>query len=286
MKQLIFVAVIFSLLCSHQVFADVDGTVSLKETVTDAVKQHPLIKSLLHNRDAVSRSKAAALGRFFPSLNLTSNYGFQKYNSSTTRSSGNDERVRTASDSTLRLSQNIFDGMDRYNDYQSEKARLTSAEGRLFDNVETVALNAIRAHIDVVRERRLIILAGDNIVAHQEVLNSIAERVAGGAGSLADEMQARGRVARAETTMISYMGALQTAEAEYIRSVGKNPEMLADPEYRPEYIPGTIDQIMERSMKNNPKIFIYKAELEVANRNKGVVQSSMYPDLEDRKSVV
>jgi len=261
-------------------FADVDGTVSLKESVVDAVKQHPQIKALLYNRDAVSKSKAASLGRFFPSLDLSSDYGLQNYNSSTTRAAETEQRNRTASDSSLTLTQNVFDGMDRYNDYQSEKARLNSADNRLIDNVETVALDAIRAHIDVVRERKLTTLAGENITAHQEVLNSIAERVAGGAGSKADEMQARGRVARAETTLITYTGALRTAEAEYIRTVGKTPMVLADPEYHPEYIPGTMGQIMEKTLDNNPKIHIYKAEVEVTERDKNVVESSMYPDLD------
>ena len=272
----IFITIIFT----AQVSAGIDGTISLKESVTEAVKQHPQIKSLLHNRDAVSKAKAAALGRFFPSLNLSSDYGVQKYNSSTTRTAGSEDRTRTASDNSLTLRQNVFDGMDRYNDYQGEKARLTSAEARLIDNVETVALDAIRSHIDVVRERTLIALAEENILAHQEVLDSIAERVAGGAGSMADEMQARGRVARAETTLITYTGNLRVAEADYIRTIGHEPTILAEPQYLPENIPDVVDEIIEQALNKNPKIQIYKAEVEVSKRNKGVVQSSMYPDLD------
>jgi adhesin transport system outer membrane protein len=280
MKRLLLLIIFFVMLCSPEIHAEVDGTISLNESVVDAIKQHPQIKSLLYNRDAVSKSKAAALGRFFPSLNLSSDYGIQKYNSTTTRRAGSEERSRTASDSTLVMRQNVFDGMDRYNGYESEKARLTSAESRLIDNVENVGLDAIRAHIDVVRQRKLVILAGDNIIAHQEVLNSIAERVAGGAGSMADEMQARGRVARAETTLVTYTGELRSSEAEYIRTVGKSPGVLAEPEYHPDLIPGTMDEIMEKSLKDNPKIHIYMAEVKISEKDKNVVQSTMYPDLD------
>ncbi|MBI9079667.1 MAG: TolC family outer membrane protein [Pseudodesulfovibrio sp.] len=280
MKRLILLIIFSVMLCCPQIHAEVDGTISLNESVVDAIKQHPQIKSLLYNRDAVSKSKAAALGRFFPSLNLSSDYGIQKYNSTTTRRAGSEERPRTASDSTLVMRQNVFDGMDRYNGYESEKARLTSAESRLIDNVENVGLDAIRAHIDVVRQRKLVILAGDNIIAHQEVLNSIAERVAGGAGSMADEMQARGRVARAETTLVTYTGELRSSEAEYTRTVGTPPGVLAEPEYNPDLIPNTMDEIMEKTLKNNPKIHIYMAEVEVSEKNKNVVQSTMYPDLD------
>lgn len=267
-------------LCAGSAYADTDGMISLKESVTMAVKQHPQIKALLYNRDAVSKAKAAALGRFFPSLDLSSNYGLQQYNSRTARNSGNEDRTRTASDSSLTLTQNVFDGMNRYNDYMGEKARLTSADGRLFDNVETVAVTAIRAHLDVVRNRKLVKLAADNIVAHQEVLESIAERVAGGAGSKADEMQARGRVARAETTLITYTGNLRNSEAEYLRTVGATPDLLNDTEFRPDLTPENMDMVMEACLKDNPKIHSYKADVEVSERSKNVTQSTMFPNLD------
>ena len=279
MKKLFLSTLVF-ILAATSAMADVDGTTTIKESVVAAVRQHPQIKSLLYNREAISRNLAASLGRFFPSLNLASDYGFQEYSSSTTRSGGTDDRTRTASDTTVSLTQNVFDGMDRYNDYQGSKARLESAEYRLMDNVETVGLDAIRAHIDIVRERKLVNLAEENIVAHQEVLESIAERVAGGAGSKADEMQARGRVARAETTLITYLGNLRTAEAEYLRVTGMTAGPLDDPEYAPEYVPTAMEGILDNTMENNPKIKIYTAEVEATEKDKNVTRSALYPDVD------
>ncbi|MDC0336330.1 TolC family protein, partial [Pseudodesulfovibrio sp.] len=171
-------------------------------------------------------------------------------------------------------------GMDRYNNYQGAKARLTSAEQRLLDNVETVALDTIRAHVDVVRERRLVTLADENIIAHQEVLESIAERVAGGAGSKADEMQARGRVARAETTQISYIGALRTAEAEYLRMTGMVPGPLDDPEYMMETLPQSLEEVLEKTISTNPKIKIFQAEVEASKKDKNVTSATLYPTVD------
>ncbi|BCS87998.1 channel protein TolC [Pseudodesulfovibrio sediminis] len=253
---------------------------SLKDSVVAAVKQHPQIKSLLYNRDAVSKAQLSALGRFFPSLDLAGELGWQQYSNANNRANRTDDDTRTPTDVSATLTQNVFDGFDRWNDYQREDARMTSAEGRLVDNVETVALDAIRAHVDVVRNRRLVALAGENITAHQELLDSISERVEGGAGNRADEMQAKGRVARAETTLVNYVGELRTAEAEYTRTVGATPEALGDPEYNPEYIPGTVEQILETTLDNNPKIHVYKAEIEVAERTKNQLMSTMYPNVD------
>lgn len=279
MRRLIL-AIFILILSLSSAIAGPDGTTTIKESVVAAVKHHPQIKSLLHNRDAVSNDLSSALGRFFPSLDLSVNYGLQNYDSTTTRAQNKDDETNTASDSTLLLTQNIFDGMNRYNDYQGSKKRLESAEHRLFDNVENIALDAIRAHIDIVRERRLVALAGRNITDHQDVLDSIAERVAGGAGNKADEMQARGRVARAETTLISYMGNLRIAEAEYRRITGMEPGPLQDTGFQLEAIPATMDSVMEKTLEENPKIKAIKADVAATQNDKGVVTSSYMPTVD------
>ncbi len=71
------ISILTVLLSTTLALAEVDGTTSIKESVAGAVRQHPQIKSLLYNRDAMARNLSAALGRFFPSLDLTSNYGFR-----------------------------------------------------------------------------------------------------------------------------------------------------------------------------------------------------------------
>lgn len=280
MKKLVLATLLLSLVLSVPAFAATDGTMSLKDSVVAAVKQHPQIKSLLHNRDAVSKAQLSALGRFFPSLDLAGEAGWQEYKNNNNRANNTDLHTRTPTDMSATLTQNIFDGFDRWNDYKREGARLTSAEGRLIDNVETVALDAIRAHVDVVRIRKLVALAGENITAHQQLLDSITERVEGGAGNKADEMQAKGRVARAETTLVNYVGELRTSEAEYIRTVGETPEVLGDPEYSPEFIPGTPDEILAITLDNNPKIAVYKAEIDVAERTRKQLMSTMYPEVD------
>jgi len=280
MKSIFLLA--FFLFCAYPVaaVADTNGTVTLTDSVKGAVGHHSQIKAFVHNREAINRNLAAALGRFFPSLDLSSRYGIQKYNTQSARSSGTEGRSRTASDSTLTLTQNVFDGMDRISDYLGSKARLTSAEYRLIDNVETVSLDAIRSHVDVVRLRKLVELAKTNVTAHQEVLESIAERVAGGAGSLADEMQARGRVARAETTLITYEGELRTSEAEYLRVVGVEPGALADLDFDQQLAPEALPPFMEAVLKENPKVHVYQAEVEAVREDKGISTATMMPSVD------
>ncbi|WP_147818640.1 TolC family outer membrane protein [Salidesulfovibrio onnuriiensis] len=278
MKRLLIVFCLIFLL-APSAYAGADGTTSLKESVVMAVKQHPQIKALLHNREAMSRNLAASLGRFFPSLDLTSKYGFQEYSSTTTRNDGSDERQRTATDTTVAMTLNVFDGMDRIYTYQGSEARLESAEYRLRDNVETVGLDAIRSHHDVVRERLLVTLAQDNVEKHNELLDSITERVMAGATSRADETQAKSRLARAFTTLITYQGNLRAAEASYTRVTGKTPGALASPEYHPELV-ADMDSIMKRTMDNNPKLKAGEADLHAKEKDEKVTRSDYFPNVD------
>lgn len=275
-----FILTLACLLLAAPAMAGTDGMTTLKESVVSAVKNHPQIKSMVHNRDAMSSNMSAALGRFFPSIDFSADYGYQEYSSSTTRAAGTDNDMNVAADSTLQLTQPLYDGMDRMSDYEGSKYRLNSAEYRLYDSVETVALDAIRSHIDVVRERKLVTLAGENITAHQEVLDSIVERVSAGAGSRADEMQARGRVARAETTLITYSGSLRVAEAEYARQTGKMPGPLSPAGYHPDYAEGTIEAMLDKAIAGNPKVKFYTSELDAIKQDKDMVQSSYLPTLD------
>ncbi len=279
MKNFIATLVCLATLLVSPAFAGADGTTSLKETVVAAVKQHPQIKALLFNRDAQSSNLAAALGRFFPSLDLTSNAGFQQYRSSTTRGNDTENRHRTATDTTLALTLNVFDGMDRIYTYKGSKARLESAEYRLRDNVETVGLDAIRAHHNVVRERDLVKLAEENVEKHHELLDSITERVQAGATSLADETQAKSRLARAFTTLITYKGNLRTAEADYTRVTGKAPGVLSTPQFHPEYVED-MEKVLKRTMDNNPKIKTSKADLVASEKDEMVAESDFYPNVD------
>ncbi len=260
--------------------AGIDGTVSLKESVVTSVKQHPKIKAILYNREAVSKNLQAALGRFLPSLDVDSSYGFQQYDSTTTRTNRQDQRVRTASDTTVAMSLNVFDGLDRYYTYEGSKDRLKSAEFRLLDNLEAIGLDAVHAHHNVVRERNLLKLAEDNIVNHRELLESINERVTGGAASKADQMQAMSRLARAETTLIKYEGKLENAEASYYRLTGNEPGVLQIPEYRPALLQDDVKKVLNATLANNPKIMVGKSDVDASRKDSKVMDADYYPDVD------
>lgn len=256
-----------------------ENDTTLSQSVAAAVQQHPTVKGLIHNREAMSRNMKASFGRFFPSVDLYSSVGYQDYNNATTSAATYTHDQDFAADTTLKLTQNLFDGMDRWNTYQAAKERLNSAEYRLINDVETVGLDAVQSHVDVSRQRILANLAEKNVEKLKEVLSSINERVEAGAGNRADEMQARGRVARAETTLVTYLGDLRIAEANYLRVTGAMPVELGEPEYDAE-APESMQMVMDSTLANNPLVHVYESDLEALKKDKNVDRASYMPTID------
>ena len=91
------------------------------------------------------------------------------------------------------------------------------------DATEQAALEAAKAHFDVQRYRRLVLLAEDNYVQHRYAFLQIQSRVNAGVGRGVDLEQAAARVALAQSNLVTEVSNLHDVTARYQRVVGIQP---------------------------------------------------------------
>jgi len=91
------------------------------------------------------------------------------------------------------------------------------------DATEGTALEAVRAHHDVMRQRALVALAEDNYVQHKYAATQIGSRVGAGVGRGVDLEQAKARLALAESNLTTETANLHDVTARYARIVGELP---------------------------------------------------------------
>ena len=91
------------------------------------------------------------------------------------------------------------------------------------DATEVTALEAVRAHHDVMRQRSLVALAEDNYVQHRYANTQIGSRVNAGVGRGVDLEQAKARLALAESNLTTETANLHDVTARYARLVGELP---------------------------------------------------------------
>ena len=82
----------------------------------------------------------------------------------------------------LTLTQPLWDGFATRSRVRTGEATVDSMTYRVLDNATSFALDALIAHVDLLRRREILELARANVAQHEKILASEEERVQNGRG--------------------------------------------------------------------------------------------------------
>ena len=184
--------------------------------VRAAVTSNPEVQAKFHVYEGADAEQDVAQAGFLPQVDLTAGLG-------RTRASGVTSGTYGHSNIQLALNQMLFDG----NLTRSEVARLGHAKlaryYELLAATEDAALEALRVYTEVQRQYELVELARLNYAEHRTLAQQVAQRVQGGLSRGSDQDQANGRLALAESNLLTEISALHDASARYLRIIGQVP---------------------------------------------------------------
>ncbi len=254
------------------------------QSVEQALQYSPQLQALTHSHQAAQFDLKQSRGRYLPSVDLLLGYGLEQHSDSATRRDGSDPSDKdwdSRGDATLRLTQKVYDGGETSQQIVIQKALLDSAQFQIQSAAQAVALDAIAAHLDVFRQRELVVLAEKNLAVHQDIHRSLAERAQAGAGDIADVSQAQTRLARAQSTLYLSKADLSKALANYSRVVGFAPEPK-NITYAgvPETLPVNLDKALELMVNGNPELRVLAAALTESEARVALARSPYKPKID------
>ena len=259
-------------------------TISLHQSVDEALKFSPQLQALTHEHQAAEFDLKQSRGRYLPSVDLLLGYGLEQYSDRVTRRAGadpSDSDWDSRGDATLRLTQSVYDGGETRQQVAIQQALLDSANFQIKSAAQTVALDAITAHLDVFRQRELVVLAEKNLTVHQDIYQSLSEREQAGAGSIADVTQAQARMARAQSTLYLSKADLSKALANYSRVAGFAPKPEAVTYAGvPETLPPTLEKALELMENNNPELLALTTTLAENDARVALARSTYKPKID------
>ena len=197
--------------------------ISLQGAAQKAVLSNPEVLQRWHAYRAAQGERDAAFGGYLPRLDLAANKGRDHRDDPIMKK----DYSRNAT--SLTLTQMLYDGFATRNEVKRFDHALAVRLFELQDASETAALEAGRAHIDVLRYRRLVALAEENYVQHRSVFGQIQKKVQAGVGRRVDLEQAAGRLALAEANLLTETSNLHDVSARYMRVVGESPPKEMEP---------------------------------------------------------
>jgi len=254
---------------------------SLQESVYGAIETNPEIDIVKTNRLAVDQELRQARAGYLPSLDFRGAAGPEWSDNNTTRArNGSDTRFRT--EAQLTLSQMLFDGFATQSEVDRQRARIDSAAHRVEEAAEFIALNAIEAHLDILRNQEIVRLNEANIAQHERILGQVRDLEDAGRGDIGDVRQTESRLARAFDTLAIARGALADSIARYQRVVGARPGDLEDAEAPAAVLPPSPEDAANLASVNSPTVRIAAADTDVAGAEIRASRAGFYPrfDLE------
>jgi len=264
---------------------------SLEEAVGTAIKTDPRVTAAQADRRAAKLDIREARAGYFPTLDVNGGYGREKSNIKSLRQAGLDDRFLNRREFGLHLNQMLYDGLFTSSEVERRESLLSAAGSSASDVRERVAFSTVQAYLDVLRNRRLVSLAEQNVKEHEQTLVKVAARRIKGVGTDADRSQAAARVALAHSVLTAREGRLREAVTSYKRLVGEYPQALEDLELKPATLlkGKTIDQdklaaairsATSEALAEHPALKAAQAQVGAIEAQARGVKSSFLPRLD------
>jgi adhesin transport system outer membrane protein len=250
----------------------------LNDIVADAIQAHPEILEQVHVFRQADRDRDIAASGWRPSVDLQASAGKYETESPFTQ---NILREYNSNRAELSVTQNLFNGFDtRYQQAQTE-ARLRSSLFEIFDTADNIALDAVQAYVDVLRQQKLVELADKNVSNHERILSQIRERSESGVGRRSELQQTEGRVARAHASLIAQQNNLQDAESRLHEVLGRYVivSKLQNPEL-PEHPGQSLDELIDIALEKHPAIKVASYNVKASMADSSRARSNNYPKLD------
>lgn len=247
---------------------------SLREALAGVLADHKRIEAAEADVLAARNAAIASLGGWFPTLDVTVDAGREK------------QRKPRAVDTDLwfqnydlSLTQLLWDFGATNAAVRSAKRAYDQAKANLDATIQSVLLEGITAHLNLIRAAELVRFARmseDNIKRQTELEDARVQR---GSGFSTDVLQAKTQLAGAQARRVQAEGALENARNRYRAVFYREPadlQSLIKPRPPVELLPPTLDETIEVALETNPQVEAQLLAAEIARETVNQTRASEF----------
>ncbi|MBD8896613.1 MULTISPECIES: TolC family protein [Desulfovibrio] len=287
MKQIIWGA-LFSLLLATAATAAETGypppppagkPLSVEDSIYGVLRNHHNLRGMIENREVLDHEVRRAQAGFGPRVDVTGQAGGSVLSDSSTRSQNLDSQMWGKVGYSAQLVQPIWDGFATRSRVRTAKSTLESQKYRVFDTATSLSLDAIIAHIDLLRRRKIYELSEENVAHHKSLVGQAQDRASLGADTAADVTQAQSRLQRALSSLSEAKASLLVAEETYTRLTGLPAASRLQTVTMPPQLYTASQAVLEKAKKSNPKLAAYLQDIRASRAERELADSAFSPAL-------
>jgi len=253
----------------------ISGATTLSEVVQKTIQTHPQMQAKKEILYGQKESLTNVQSAYYPSIDLGYSVGPE---TTKTISNRREEADLVRQDASATLTQSIFSGLSTVNGVKEQEALILSANENVKEEANALAIEAITAYLNVLKNNALHKIAEENVALHKKYLDQIKTKVDAGLGKSSDYKQTLSRFEN--VTSSRYLSELDYANALYTYQ-RVLPGEVAVSELEAPSITNTpsedLNVLIEEAKGNNPTISSLKSEVEAAKASLKRADSNYYP---------
>ncbi|BBP44245.1 TolC family outer membrane protein [Thiosulfativibrio zosterae] len=265
------------------VFSSNGYAMNLKETIEDAILHNPEFRAEVKKYRGIEAEVRGARGSYYPTLDLNAGIGYEEVDNQTTVNTG---KGLTRQETSVKLTQNLFEGFGTSNEVDRQKFRLDAQAYKAEAKASDIALSMTEAYIDLLKQQDLLSLAQDNLDTHLKIMDQITKRNSAGIGNQVEVDQANARLSLAQANFASTQNNYYDALAKFRRVLGRDPDSdLVKPKFAFQ-LPKNLDDATNTAMTDHPTLRSANGDVAEARKQFESSSKTFYPrlDLEIEKT--
>lgn len=255
--------------------AAVGQAMTLEQAAEQAVRTNPQMERVLADRRAQDAELRQARGLYYPRVDLSADVGPEW-----TETRAIDDETLLRYDTSITMTQLLFDGFGREARIEQNAARVDGAALRVAERLEALSLDVSEAFLDVLRYQALERLALENVETHETLLQQVGRRVDVGQSGVGDRQQAQSRLAAARDTLVRTRQDMKDALARFQRVIGTPPDELREPVSLADRLPPGVDDAVLIAINASPTLRATATGIDEAHARHREATASYYPTLE------
>ena len=276
--KIIFLVIIIIFLSFSGYAQDTKNTFDLKLALENVLNNHKTILASKIDIKAAELRLKQAKGGYYPSFDLTANYGHEHINK---RGAGNNTQL-VARDATAKLTQTLSDFGLTDSTVKTSKLSLEQTKALETQIKNDLLVRALTAYLRIIQSRESVKFAKQSVVNIKKQTELEDAAVIAGGGLTSDVLQAKSQLAGAQARLIQFEGILATSKHEFKYVYGKFPENLETLSLTKsiyEELPKTLEEAEQLTLKNNPSLIAARITEDIGKEAINTAKATLFPTL-------
>ena len=253
---------------------------TLEQSVARVLETNPIVLERLGNYRETSQDLSIAKSEYLPTLDLVSSIGHENTDNSNSNILAKETSLNYYENS-LTLMLNIFDGFGTTSKVDYQKSRILAAAYNFIEKANDIAFQMTKTYIDVIKQRELLSTAEENVESNAKIFDKIKDLYIAGIATKSEMKKIESSLFLARSNLVvqenNAMDSLFSFKKIYGDKIDINS--LEIPTFE-VYLPTTLNEAMEYTIRNNPSIMVANYNIKAAEYLKEQKEKDYYPKVD------